>query len=62
MKFGLLTNFMPQNSLISDFLLTFAVAKMRADPRPSGADIESQSVIRHGDEHPAWKGASVRVL
>ena len=53
---------MPQNSLISDFLLTFAVAKMRADPRPSGADIESQSVIRHGDEHPAWKGASVRVL
>lgn len=45
---------MPYNSLVSVFFLTFATAKMKADPRPPGADVNSQSVIRHGDEHPAW--------
>lgn len=45
---------MSRNSLVSKVLLTFASAKMRADPRPPGAGIESQSVLRHGDEHPAW--------
>lgn len=36
------------------FFTYLCTVKMRADPRPPGADIESQSVIRHGDEHPAW--------
>jgi len=53
---------MSRNSLVSKLLLTFAVAKMRADPRPPGADIESQSAIRHGDEHPAWLGCIRGVL
>ena len=54
---------MSRNSLVSKLLLTFTAAKMRADPRPPGADIESQSVIRHGDEHPAvrYGGKMMRI-
>lgn len=53
---------MSQYSLVSIILLTFASAKMKADPRPQGADIQSQSALRHGDEHPAWLGCIRGVL
>ena len=50
---------MLKNSLVSFLFSTFAPAKMRADALLPRQDVESLSVIKHGDEHPAWSGASV---
>ena len=59
-KFGLLENlwmltiFMLKISLVSFLFSTFAPAKMRADALLPRQDVESLSVIKHGDEYPAW--------